>query len=133
MAKTRQKRKRKHRGTQAGTVTRPEPSRSGRGTGRGARGARGGKAGSATASRSDSRQSARERRLARLDEPPTWRGSFNRAAIAAAVVTIIAVVLLERTVAQALFLGVFMLAVYIPLGYVFDTFLYRMRQRRKRR
>jgi len=121
MAKTKAKRRRKHRGTQAGTV---EPRSEGR--------ARGSASSSAkTESREDRREAARARRLERLDRPPTWRSAFNRAAIAALVVGVVAVLALGNTPPQAVVLAVVMLAVYVPLGYAFDTFIYRVRQRRK--
>jgi len=121
MAKTKAKRRRKHRGTQAGTV---ETRSEGR--------ARGSASSSAkTESREDRREAARARRLERLDRPPTWRSAFNRAAIAALVVGVVAVLALGNTPPQAVVLAVVMLAVYVPLGYAFDTFIYRVRQRRK--
>lgn len=82
-------------------------------------------------SREDRREAARARRLERLDRPPTWRSAFNRAAIAALVVGVVAVLALGNTPPQAVVLAVVMLAVYVPLGYAFDTFIYRVRQRRK--
>lgn len=112
MAQTRSKRKRKHRGTPAGTI-----ERAGR-TGR-------------PQTRQDAKQIARQRRQERLDKPPTWRGSLNRAAIAALVFTAVVIVVLGRPVQTGLMLGVLMLALYIPLGYATDSAIYRFRQRRK--
>src|SRR5918997_582946 len=102
MAKTTTKRRRKHRGTQAGTIAPVAESRS-----------RGAKAPAArSADKAAAREEARRRRAERLDKPPTWRGAINRAAIAAVIVAVLAV---------------------LPLGYGFDTLVYRMRQRRKGR
>jgi hypothetical protein len=112
MAQTRRKRTRKHRGTPAGTI-----ERSGR-TGR-------------PQTRQDAKQISRERRAARLDKPPTWRGAMQRAAIAAAVFGVLVVVAFSRDVAQGAILAAFMFFLYIPLGYVTDTFVYRFRQRRR--
>jgi hypothetical protein len=112
MAQSKSKRRRKHRGTQAGTI-----ERSGR-TG-------------ATRTRQDARTVARERRRARLDSPPTWRGAVNRAAIAAAVFGVLVVLLFSRPVATGVFLAAFMFLLYIPLGYLTDSAIYRFRQRRK--
>jgi hypothetical protein len=112
MAQTKRKRTRKHRGTPAGTI-----ERAGR-TGR-------------PQTREDAKQIARQRRQERLDKPPTWSGSVNRAAIAAAVFAVLVVVLFDRTVAQGAILGAFMFLLYIPLGYVTDQAVYRFRQRRK--
>ena len=112
MAQTKRKRTRKHRGTPAGTI-----ERAGR-TGR-------------PQTREDAKQIARQRRQERLDKPPTWSGSVNRAAIAAAVFAVLVVVLFDRTVAQGAILGAFMFLLYIPLGYVTDSAIYRYRQRKK--
>ncbi len=123
MPKTKAKRRRKHRGTQAGTVDRRTEGRAG---GSGARAAK-------TQTRGEDRAAARARRLERLDRPPTWRSAFNRAALAAVVVGVLAVLALGNTPPEAAFLAATMLLIYIPLGYGFDTLIYRVRQRRKAR
>ncbi|MCA1678361.1 MAG: hypothetical protein LC777_05135 [Actinobacteria bacterium] len=123
MPKTKAKRRRKHRGTQAGTVERRSEGRAGGSA------ARPGK----TETKAEGREAARARRLERLDRPPTWRSAFNRAAIAAVVVGVLAVLALGNTPQQAVVLAAVMLIVYIPLGYGFDTLIYRLRQRRKAR
>jgi hypothetical protein len=112
MAQTRRKRTRKHRGTPAGTI-----ERSGR-TGR-------------PRTREEAKQISRQRRAARLDKPPTWRGAMQRAAIAAAVFGVLVVVLFARDVAQGAILAAFMFLLYIPLGYATDTLIYRFRRRRR--
>jgi hypothetical protein len=112
VAQTKKKRTRKHRGTPAGTI-----ERSGR-TGR-------------PQTREDAKKIARERRAHRLDTKPTWRGSVNRAAIAAVVFGALLVVLFHRPIAAGAGLGAFMFFVYIPLGYATDLAIYRFRQRRK--
>jgi hypothetical protein len=75
----------------------------------------------------------RQRRQLRLDRPPTWRGAINRAAVAAAVFFAVLVLLLGQGVGASIGLAAFMLLVYIPLGYLMDSFLYGLRQRRKER
>jgi len=112
MAQTRRKRTRKHRGTPAGTI-----ERSGR-TGR-------------PQTRQDAKQISRQRRAERLDKPPTWRGAMQRAAIAAAVFGVLVTVAFGRGVAGGVVLAAFMFLLYIPLGFATDTFVYRLRQRRK--
>jgi hypothetical protein len=114
MAQSKPKRRRKHRGTQAGTI-----ERAGR-TGR-------------ARTREDAKQIARERRAERLDKPPTWRGAVNRAGIAAAVFGVLVVVLFGQSVANAVLLTAFVFLIYIPLGYATDSAIYRFRQRRKQR
>jgi hypothetical protein len=112
MAQTKRKRKRKHRGTPAGTVSRPE--RSGR-----------------PRSREDAKAVARERRRERLDREPTWRGAINRAGIAAAFFALLVILAFGRPVGQGLLLGVLMFALYIPLGYVTDRAIYNFRHRKR--
>jgi hypothetical protein len=111
VAQSKSKRRRKHRGTAAGTI-----ERAGR-TGR-------------PKTREEAKQIARARRAERLDKPPTWRGSVNRAAIAALVFGVLIVALFGRPVATGLGLAALMFAIYIPLGYATDSAIYRFRQRR---
>lgn len=112
MAQTKRKRTRKHRGTPAGTI-----ERAGR-TGR-------------PQTREDAKQISRQRRQERLDSPPTWRSSVNRAAIAAALFGVLVILAFGRSVAQGVILAGFMFLLYIPLGYMTDVAVYRFRQRRK--
>jgi hypothetical protein len=112
MAQTRRKRTRKHRGTPAGTI-----ERAGR-TGR-------------PQTREEAKKIARERRMERLDRPPTWRSAINRAAIAAALFGVLIVLLFKRDVAQGVALAGFMFLLYIPLGYATDSMIYRFRQRKR--
>jgi hypothetical protein len=112
MAQTKRKRKRKHRGTPAGTVSRQVRTGQPR-------------------NREDAKAIARERRKERLDRQPTWRGAINRAGIAAAVFALLVIVAFGRPVAQGLLLGVFMFALYIPLGYATDRAIYNFRHRKR--
>jgi hypothetical protein len=111
MAQTRRTRKRKHRGTPAGTI-----ERAGR-TGR-------------PRTRAEAKEIARSRRAERLDKPPTWKGAVNRAAIAAVIFGVL-VFVLRSNAAQAVALAAFMFLLYIPLGYFTDTMIYRFRRRRR--
>ncbi len=112
MAQTKRKRTRKHRGTPAGTI-----ERAGR-TGR-------------PQTREEAKQISRQRRQERLDRPPTWSGSVQRAAIAAAVFGVLVVLVFGRTMAQGAILAGFMFLLYIPLGYVTDSAIYRYRLRKR--
>jgi hypothetical protein len=112
MAQTRRKRRRKHKGTQAGTI-----DRAGR-TGR-------------TRTREESKEISRRRRQERLDRPPSLRSAAQRAAIAAALFGVLVVMVFHRTPAQGATLAAFMLAVYVPLGYGMDKAIHSFRQRRK--
>jgi ABC-type transport system involved in cytochrome bd biosynthesis fused ATPase/permease subunit len=112
MAQTKRKRTRKHRGTPAGTI-----ERAGR-TGR-------------PQTREDAKRIARERRQERLDRQPTWRSAINRAAIAAVVFAVLVVLAFQKSAGEGVALGAFMFLLYIPLGFVTDTMIYRFRQRKK--
>jgi hypothetical protein len=112
VAQTRKKRRRKHRGTPAGTI-----ERAGR-TGR-------------PQTREDAKQIARQRRTERLDRPPTWKGAINRAAIAAAVFGVLVVLAFGNSVREGAILAGFMFLLYIPLGYLADTMIFRYRQKKK--
>jgi hypothetical protein len=114
MAQTRKKRRRKHRGTQAGTI-----DRAGR-TGR-------------PRTKEEAKAITRQRRQERLDKPPTLKGAVQRAGIAAAVFGVLVVLLFGRDPAQGAVLALFMFALYIPLGYATDKAIYNFRQRRKAR
>lgn len=123
MAQTKKKRRRKHRGTPAGTVeargrtSKPPPDVKRRPQSSG--------------SKSGAGPTARDRRQARFDEPPTWRGSLNRAGFAAAILVIF-VAVVQRNLIAAVVLGAFALIIYVPMSYYTDLALYRRRQRKKR-
>jgi Flp pilus assembly protein TadB len=116
MAQTKRKRRKKHKGTQAGTVERPHhrAHRSSRPT-----------------SRAEVRQTARQRREERWDTPPTWRGALNRAAIAALIFGVLVVVLFKEPVQSGFALAAFMLLMYIPMSYYTDRLIYNRRQKQK--
>jgi hypothetical protein len=108
MAQTR--RRKKHKGTQAGTVR--QRSRG--------------------APRADARTSE-QRRIERLERPPSWRSAINRAGLAAAVFLAVLTLLLKRPIGESVFYSAFMFLIYIPMGYSMDSFIFRWRQRRKAR
>lgn len=119
MAPTKRKRRTKHRGTPAGTIeargrTGRKPTSSER---------KGGK---------DPKQTARDRRIARMDQPPTWRSAANRAVIATGILVLFLILFFKQDVARALALAGFALVVYIPMGYYTDLIMYRRRQAKKR-
>jgi hypothetical protein len=111
VAQTRKRRRRKHRGTPAGTI-----ERAGR-TGR-------------PQTREDAKKITRQRRAERMSRTPTWRGAVNRAAIAALLFGAL-LIALGRGPAQAAVLTVFVFCLYVPLGYGTDVAIYRFRQRRQ--
>ena len=116
MAQTRKRRRTKHRGNAAGMVE--------------ARG-RTGRKPTADEIKATAADERRRKREARLDQPPTWRSAFNRAAIAAGLFVVAVIVVLRQHPAAAVSLGALMLVLYVPLSYYTDLVIYRRRQRKK--
>lgn len=114
MAQTKRKRRSKHRGTAAGTVE--------------SRGRTGRRPAGSERPKPDR---PRDRRSGRFDQPPTWRGAFTRALIAAAIFFVFVVFAFREPVAVAIPLAIFTLLIYVPMGYYTDLFIYRRRQRRR--
>jgi hypothetical protein len=113
MAQTKKKRRRKHRGTPAGTVERPHRT-----------------AGAKT--RQDGKKkAARARRATRMDQVPTWRAAANRAAIGSVVFAVFYLLALNHSPAQAAVLAVVVFLFYIPLGFLTDRAVYNFRRRRR--
>lgn len=127
MAQKKRKRKSRHRGTPAGTIE--ARGRTGRPTGSRAADSRSAKR--KPANREEARQIARERRQARYDEPPTWRGALNRALFAAALFGVLIILAFRRPVADGIALAGLMVFMYLPMSYYTDRFLYNRRQRQK--
>jgi len=116
MAQTKKKRQRKHRGTQGGRVdANRKPSR--------------------PRNRAEAKARARSstKRAPRGDQPPTWRSSIIRGLVAAAIFTVLLLLIFKRAPGAALGLGAFMLVFYIPAGYYIDLMMWRRRERSKMR
>src|SRR5215472_8520489 len=104
MAQTRRKRQTKHRGNAAGVVE--------------SRGRTGRKPTAAEKSvEGKERAQARERREARHDRPPTWRGALTRSLVAAVLVLVVMLVLLPHNKAQAFLYFPFVLLLYVPISF----------------
>jgi hypothetical protein len=121
MAQTKRKRNRKHRGNAAGIVERPAHNT--RSSAAGAKPKR-------PLTKAEERAAARERRLARLNQPPTWKSATQRAAIAAGLFAVLVMLIFRENVATSIALASFMLVVYIPLSYMTDRALYNWRQKK---
>jgi len=118
---TRNRRTTKHRGNAAGMI-----EARGR-TGRKPTASEKKKAG---ASRPGARPASTRR--SRYDKPPTWRGAAVRAVIAAALVYLALVLLVKHASAtRDLVLLPIVLALYMPLIYYTDRYLYRRQQRKQ--
>ena len=119
MAQTKRKRRRKHRGTQGGSI-----DRRGRGRPR-----------SREEARAQARRQAEDRRL----RPPSWGSAFKKGLVGALVFLALMGLLFGRPFGEALALSGVMLLLYIPTSYYMDRFFYRrrraaeMRERQQRR
>jgi len=115
MAQTKRKRRSKHRGTAAGTIE--------------TRG-RTGRPPSPEERKRQSRVDARERRLNR---PPTWKGSFTRAGLAAAIMFAFLAITTKGSnrIGVAASFAVVAMLIYVPAGYYMELFMYRRRMRKK--
>jgi Flp pilus assembly protein TadB len=109
VASTRRKRQTKHRGNAAGVVE--------------TRG-RTGRKPTAAETKAQSRRS----RMDRFNRPPSWRSSFNRALIAAAVFVAASILILKQKPIAGIAFGVFLVLFYTPLTFYTDNFFYKRRQ-----
>jgi hypothetical protein len=117
MAQARRKRQTKHRGNAAGVVE--------------SRGRTGRKPTAAEKSgkgREDAKK--KEQLLDKRDRPPTWRGAFVRAMIAAIGMLLIVIIIFNKS-NQAIALFPIVLAMYVPISYYTDKWVYDRRQRNK--
>jgi hypothetical protein len=105
MAQT--KRKRKHRGTQGGSIDRRRRR---------------------PRNRQEARAQARRGADVRRDRPPSWQSAFNRALLMGGILLLLLVVLTGQAFAPSLFLSVFMVGIYTPAGYYLERFLYNRRR-----
>ena len=114
MAQTKRRRRTKHRGNAAGVVeSRGRTGRKPTGT--------------------ETKSKDPKARPHRLDQPPTWRGAFNRAVIAVVIFGVVLAVVpsFRKQLNTLVVLIPFMLLIYVPLGYYTDLWMYRRRQRMK--
>jgi hypothetical protein len=80
--------------------------------------------------KADVRSAARDRREARMNKPPTWKGAAQKAVLAAVVFALAVAIIFHRP-SQALVTGPVILLLYIPMSYYTDLFIYRRAQARK--
>ena len=117
MAQTKRKRQTKHRGNAAGVVE--SRGRTGRRPTAAERSVEG-----------RERAQRKEKREQRYDRPPTWRGAFYRALLAALAMVAVSMFLIKNK-AQALAIFPLVLAMYVPISYYTDQWMYRRRMRKK--
>ena len=118
MANKSKKRKSKHRGNAAGMIeargrTGRKPTESEK------RGARA------------KSQAATSPRVNRYDQPPTWRSAAVRAVLASGVFFGLLYLFLKRPPAASAMISILMIALYTPLGYYTDLWIYRRRLKKK--
>jgi hypothetical protein len=118
MAPTRRKRQTKHRGNAAGVVE--SRGRTGR---KPTAAEKSGKSGEAAR--------AKQKAIDRRDRPPTWRGAFTRAMLAAILLLGVMLVFKISKPNQAIALFPIVLVMYVPISYYTDRWLYNRRQRAK--
>jgi len=113
-------RRRKHRGTQTGSITRAQRSR--------------------PRNRQEAMAQARSRRASggggkkrqpvdRRDIPPTWRGAIVRGILFAALLIPVSL-LFGQSLPSAIILSVVASVFYVPLGFYTEQFFYRRRQQK---
>jgi Flp pilus assembly protein TadB len=114
MAQTKRKRRTKHRGNAAGTVE--VRGRTGR-----------------PPSPDERKKQTREKtRQARLNKPPTWRQSLNRALLAGAFIFLFMVFTTKsHQIVAALVFAVLAIGIYVPSGFYLESYLYKRRMRRQ--
>lgn len=104
---TKKKRKRKHKGTQGGSVSRGQ----------------GGRPRSREQARAQARQNAEDRRL----REPTWGSAAVRGGVGALVFFVLMLLIFRNPLGQSVALAAFMFVVYVPLGLVIDRFFWKRR------
>lgn len=121
MAQTKRKRRSKHRGNAAGTIE--TRGRTGR---------------KATLSPEEQKKAAKaaksQTRAERLAQPPTWNRAILRAAAASGLLFVLTQIgLFQDDVppGQAIAICLAAMLIYIPLGYMFDSWMYKRMNRSK--
>lgn len=115
MAQAKRKRRSKHRGTAAGTIE-----------------ARG-RTGRRPTAQEQRKASAADRRAERMMRPPSWNAAILRALLAAVLLFVFTQIGLTGealTVGTGLALALLSMVLYVPLGYVFDRWVYNKRMRK---
>ena len=113
MAQTKRKRRTKHRGNAAGAVE--VRGRTGRPPGK-------------EGKKKQARAKAREDRL---NKPPTWRGSMNRALVASGFMFVLLLVTSKGNILASVLFAIVAVAIYVPSGFYLESFLYRRRMAKR--
>ena len=113
MAQTKRKRKRKHRGTQGGSIS----TRSNR----------------RPRNRDEARAQARKNSQLKRNQAPTWQSAFTRALIMSVILFVLMAFIVGQPIAASAFLSAVMVGIYTPMGYYLERFLYRRRMAAEKR
>ncbi|HZO35842.1 MAG TPA: hypothetical protein VFB41_03085, partial [Solirubrobacteraceae bacterium] len=81
----------------------------------------------------DSGKQSLLRRRDRATQPPSWKAAINRASISALLLFFLMLVLLKQDAKAAFGLSTVALAIYIPIGYLTDSYLYKRRMSQDKR
>jgi hypothetical protein len=125
MAQTKKRRRRKHRGTQGGSI---DTSRRARPRSRAEAKAQARSQMSKSKKKGGSRAPAQ-----RPVRVPSWRGAANRAAVGAVIFLGLLLLLFKQPPGTSIALAALMFAVYIPMGHAIDSFFYNRRLRSEQR
>lgn len=120
MAQTKRKRRSKHRGNAAGTIE--------------ARGRTGRKATPEEQKKKSGKDARSATRAQRLSQPPSWNRATLRAAAASGLLFVLTQIGLFQNnvpVGQGIAICLVAMLIYIPLGYVFDNWMYKRMTRTK--
>jgi len=121
VAQTKRKRRSKHRGNAAGTIE--------------ARGRTGRKAALSPEEEKKAKKAARsDARSSRLAQPPTWNRAIIRAGAASGLLFVLTQIgLFQDDVppGQAIAVCLVAMVIYVPLGYMFDSWMYKRMTRPK--
>jgi hypothetical protein len=122
MARSTRTKRSKHRGNAAGMIE-----------SRGRTGRKPSAAEKGSSSSSSRGGGSRNSRGNRYDKPPTWKGSAIRAVIAAAIVYALSTLVLGKhaSATNNLLLVPIVLALYTPMIYYTDSYMFRRRERKK--
>jgi hypothetical protein len=111
VARTKSKRRRKHKGTQGGRIDR-----------------RAKKPRTRAEARAQMKTARKGRKKRRQLKVPTWRGAILRAAFGAVLFLVLVAFVFGQAIGPSIALSVLMFGIYLPLGHVVDQFMYRRAQ-----
>ena|SRR5919199_6991885 len=114
MARTARRRRRKHRGTQSGSIDR---------RGRTSR----------PRSRQEARARARKQLSTKREGPPTWGSALRVALLASGFFFLVLVIVFKNSVGSAIAVAALMGALYTPIAHAINRFQYNRRQAAGRR